>query len=161
MENIFTITTLIFVGATLLNVILQTIKSVMTVKGGKLTAAIMNAVAFGFYTVVIKSIVDIDLTIAVIVTVLGNLVGVWIALTILNKMKKDKLWRITATLKDLDSATVANALEEHGISHTVYVGDGVKVIDIYSKSQGESHLTREILQGKNVKYHVVEIEKTL
>ena len=44
---------IIFIILNIFNVILQTVKSICTVKCGKTVAAIVNAVAFGLYTVVI------------------------------------------------------------------------------------------------------------
>ena len=47
---------LAFCVCQLINVILSTLKSVITIKGGKGLAAISNAVAYGFNTIVIKDI---------------------------------------------------------------------------------------------------------
>ena len=41
---------LIFIVLNILNVIIQTYKSLITIKSGKLAAAIWNAIAYGFYT---------------------------------------------------------------------------------------------------------------
>jgi hypothetical protein len=90
------------------------------------------------------------------------MVGVYIAMWILNKFKKDKVWRITVTMpKYSDSAEVTEELKKYNISNTVYIGDGVKIVDIYSKTQGESSLIKEILSKVKVKYFVTEMEKTL
>ena len=43
---------LVFIGLNIANVIIQTVKSIATVKCGKGVAAIVNAVAYGLYTVV-------------------------------------------------------------------------------------------------------------
>ena len=50
-----------FIIATLINVILSTLKSVITVKGGRMVASITNAIAYGFNTICIKSISDVEL----------------------------------------------------------------------------------------------------
>lgn len=46
---------LIFIALTILNVIIQTIKSIATIKCGKTVASLVNAVAYGLYTYVIFS----------------------------------------------------------------------------------------------------------
>ena len=158
--ELFTLGTLIFVVATFINVILQTIRSILTIKASKWIAASMNAIAFGFYVVVIKLISDYNLLITVPVTVICNLIGVCIAFTIVKKFTKDKIWRITVTLKNTDSGTVTYELNKHNISNTVFIGEGVKIIDIYSKSQGESILIKEILNKIKVKYFITEMDKT-
>ena len=55
------LTIILFFIATLINVILSTLKSVITIKGGRLLASITNAVAYGFNTFIIKMIADVDL----------------------------------------------------------------------------------------------------
>ena len=77
-----------FIIATLINVILSTLKSVITVKGGKVVASIVNAISYGFNTIVIKSISDVELWIAIVVTVAANLVAVYIAHSIIKKFEK-------------------------------------------------------------------------
>ena len=44
---------LIFVGLSIVNVILNTLKTTITVKGGKFAAAMINAITFFVYTYVI------------------------------------------------------------------------------------------------------------
>ena len=41
---------IIFILANTLNVIIQTVKSLCTIKCGKFVAALINALAYGFYT---------------------------------------------------------------------------------------------------------------
>lgn len=52
---------LLFIILQLVNVILSTIKSICTIKCGKFIAALMNAVYFGFYTVIMIYTVNDDL----------------------------------------------------------------------------------------------------
>ena len=68
-----------FVLLNIVNVVIQTIKSLCTVKSGKTVAALVNAVAYGFYTiVVIYMVCDLDLWIKVAVVGGANLIGVFI-----------------------------------------------------------------------------------
>ena len=68
-----------FVLLNIVNVIIQTIKSLCTVKAGKTVAALVNAVAYGFYTIVVVYMVcDLDLWVKVAVVGGANLVGVFI-----------------------------------------------------------------------------------
>ena len=83
-----------FIIATLLKVILSTLKSVITIKGGRVVASVSNAIAYGFNTIVIKSISDVELWVAIVVTMLSNLIGVYIALGIVQKFQKERLWKI-------------------------------------------------------------------
>ena len=52
---------IIFIALNIVNVIIQTVKSLATVKCGKTVAALVNAIAYGLYTVVVVYIVcDLD-----------------------------------------------------------------------------------------------------
>ena len=44
---------ILFIVMSIVNVIIQTVKSIATIKCGKLAAAVINAVAYGLYTYVI------------------------------------------------------------------------------------------------------------
>ena len=101
-----------FFVAQLLNVILSTLKSIITIKGGKRLAAIANAISYGFNTIVIKAIVDVSIEVAIIISVTCNLIGVYFALWITEKMRKDQLWKITATVESDNLEPLLKELEE-------------------------------------------------
>ena len=88
-----------FIILNIFNVILQTVKSICTVKCGKTVAAIVNAVAFGLYTVVIVfTNADLRLMQKVLVVALSNLIGVYIVKWIEEKKRKEMLWKIEFTV---------------------------------------------------------------
>ena len=90
----------VFCICSLVNVILSTLKTLIMVNAGRGSAIIINAVCYGFYTLVVKQLTSVDYMTAVTVTILANIVGVWISYKIMDLFKKDKLWRITVTLKN-------------------------------------------------------------
>ena len=89
-----------FVILNIVNVIIQTIKSLATVKCGKTVASIVNAVAYGLYTVVVVyTVCDLPLWLKVVVVGVANLIGVYVVKLIEEKSRKDKLWKIEATFE--------------------------------------------------------------
>ena len=90
---------ILFIILTIANVIIQTIKSICTIKCGKSIAAIVNAVAYGLYTFVIfyTSADGLSIWWKAILTALANLVGVYLVKLFEEKVRKDKLWRIECT----------------------------------------------------------------
>ena len=57
-----------FVILNIVNVIIQTVKSLATVKCGKTVASIVNAIAYGLYTVVVVyTVCDLPLWLKVVV----------------------------------------------------------------------------------------------
>jgi uncharacterized protein YebE (UPF0316 family) len=90
---------IIFIVANIINVVIQTIKSICTINCGKWTAAWVNALAYGFYTyIVILMSADLPLLSKCIIIGLCNLIGVYVVKAIEEKMAKERLWKIEMTV---------------------------------------------------------------
>ena len=152
-----------FTVATLVNVILSTLKSVITIKGGRCIASITNAISYGFNTVVIKSIGDIELWIAILVSVFSNLIGVYIALTIIKKFEKERLWKITVTVPTESLKNFKTDLHEKDIAFIAYETsyEKYKVVDIFSHGKNESKIIKNTISKYNVKYTINANDGTL
>lgn len=147
---------ILFTIAQLINVILSTLKSVITIKGGKIQAAAISAVTYSFNIIVIKSLQDVNLLIAVGVTILTNLIGVYIGLTIMQKLRKEQLWKITTSLPTLNLIDFKNELNINDISYIDYEtnDEKYKVVDVFSKEKKESKTIKEIFKKYDVKYTI-------
>ena len=147
---------LAFFLATLVNVILSTLKSVITIKGGRVLACVMSAIAYGFNTVVIKMVSDVDMWVAVLSSVVCNLLGVYIGLFITDKMRKEQLWKITVTVPTEKLHDFKADLHAQEIAFVAYETswEKYKVVDIFSKAKPESKKIREIIKKYNVKYTI-------
>lgn len=151
---------IVFCICSLINVILSTLKTLIMVNAGRSSAIIINAVCYGFYTLVVKQLSSVDYVTAVVVTILANIVGVWISYKIMDLFKKDKLWRITVTLKTLEEhSSCVEELTKYNIGFT-RVNDSLS-IDIYSYNQTESAVIKNILSNYKHKYFIQEMAKSL
>ena len=153
---------IIFTVCSLVNVILSTMKTILTVRSTKVVASVINAVTYGFYAIVVKQLASLDLTVTVIVTIATNLIGVYISMWLMDKMKKDCLWKISVTTKD---KSIAKKIENFDIEYTLspiqYKKETYYSIEIFSKNQKDSSIIKNILNEYKVKYNVTEITKTL
>ena len=153
---------IIFTVCSLVNVILSTMKTILTVRSTKIVASVINAVTYGFYAIVVKQLASLDLTVTVIVTIATNLIGVYISMWIMDKMKKDCLWKISVTTKD---KSIVKKIENFDIEYTLspiqYKKETYYSIEIFSKNQKDSTIIKNILNEYKVKYNVTEITKTL
>ena len=153
---------IIFTVCSLVNVILSTMKTILTVRSTKVVASIINAVTYGFYAIVVKQLASLDLTITVIVTIATNLIGVYLSMWLMDKMKKDCLWKISITTKD---KSIVKKIENFDIEYTLspiqYKKEIYYSIEIFSKNQKDSTIIKNILNEYKVKYNVTEITKTL
>ena len=154
---------IVFCICQLINVILSTLKSVITIKGGKGLAAISNAVAYGFNTIVIKVIADVDMWIAVIISICSNLIGVYFALWLTEKMRKDQLWKITVTVPADNYDSLISGLKEYDISFISYETSSSKyrVLDVFSKHKSTSKIIKDIFKHYDVKYTISANNGTL
>ena len=151
---------LVFVVCSLVNVILSTLKTLIMVNAGRGSAIIINAVCYGFYTLVVKQLTSVDYITAVVVTILANIIGVWISYKIMDLFKKDKLWRITVTLKSKKALEECiKNLEKYSIGFTPI--EKTNSIDIYSYNQKESAIIKNILGNYDYKYFIQEMAKSL
>lgn len=150
----------VFIICSLVNVILSTLKTLIMVNAGRNSAIIINAVCYGFYTLVVKQLTSVDYVTAVLVTIGANIVGVWISYKIMDLFKKDKIWRITVTLKnDAEMKFCIGQLERYNIGYVAI--EKTNSIDIYSYTQQESTIIKNILSNYKHKYFIQEMAKSL
>lgn len=64
------------------NVFLHIGRSILVIKGGKLTASIANCITYTFSAIVVKFISESDLTTAMIVAATTNFAGCYIAMLV-------------------------------------------------------------------------------
>ena len=153
---------LVFIGLNIANVIIQTVKSIATVKCGKGVAAIVNAVAYGLYTVVtVYLMCELSLGLKALIVALCNLVGVYVVKWCEEKARKDKLWKIEATVfapytKSLHLDLTA---EEIPCNYIPKIGKW-SVFNIYCDTQEKSKKVKVLLDKYEAKYFVSET-KTL
>lgn len=151
-----------FIVLNVVNVILQTVRSIATVKYGKGMAAIINAIAFGLYTIVtVYTMCDLPLMLKAGIVAVCNLVGVWVVKWLEEKARKDKLWKVEATVvKDL-LYKVNEELDNKNIPHNCLNTTGdYGIYNIFCATQAESAEVKTILDKYNAKYFVSE-SKTL
>ena len=147
-----------FIIFNILNVIIQTVKSIATVKCGKVVAAVVNALAYGLYTyIVILTMCELSTITKAVIVALCNLVGVYVVKMFEEKARKDKLWEVKTTVyadytenlhKDLDTKNIPHNYIENVGKYTIF--------NIYCETQHESAEVKKILDYYNAKYFVSE-----
>ena len=151
-----------FVIFNILNVIIQTVKSIATIKCNKWVASLVNAVAYGLYTyIVVLTVCELSLWVKMLVVALANLVGVFVVKLIEEKSRKDKLWKVEATIPTLWKDRVIADLKFEDLTFNYIEGIGhYTLFNIYCETQTESAKAKKILDYHQAKYFVSE-SKTL
>ena len=141
----------------ILNVIIQTVKSLATVKCGKTVAAIVNAIAYGLYTVVVVyTVCDLPLWLKVVVVGSCNLVGVFAVKLGEEKMRRDRLWKVELTVRNYKAVDFENDLIKFNIPYNVIKLDRWTLFNIYCATQKDSAFVRDIADRYKAKYFVTE-----
>ena len=151
---------ILFIVMNIINVVIQTIKSIATIKCGKWGAAIVNAIAYGLYTyIVVLTMCDIDLLTKCLIVAGANFVGVYVVKFFEEKARKDKLWKVEATIPAKYQGAVHFDLKD--IPHNYIEGVGnYTLFNFYCATQAESAKVRDIINQYEAKYFVSE-SKTL
>lgn len=150
---------ILFFAFQLINVALNTIKTIIMHKEQKVPSALINAITYGFYTIiVVMTASDLPLWLTISITIITNLIGVYVSMWVLEKIKKDSLWEIVATVKynKCTLAKIAWTLEQYGIAfNMVDTWDKTEtVFHIYSQNQKQSAIIKELLDKYGAKYIV-------
>ena len=147
---------ILFIILNIINVIVQTAKSIITVKGNKYVAAVVNAIAYGFYTVVvIYMLCDLPLFTKAFIVALCNLVGVFVVKFIEEKSRKTKLWKIELTIPtpytrivDQSLATIPHSYQVLSPKHCIFT--------FYCASEEETLKVKEVVDKYKARYFVTE-----
>lgn len=151
----------IFIVLNAINVVIQTIKSLCTINSGKTVAALVNALAYGFYTVVVIYMVcDLPLMWKVLIVGACNFVGVFLVKLVEEKMRKDKLWKVEATVKPTEAEAIKSFCKSFDVPFSYIDIEKYVIFNFYCATQKESALIKDVLNNHNAKYFVSE-SKTL
>ena len=150
-------TILLFALCTAVNVILSTIKSILTVKGGKLSASFINAITYGFYSyvIVLTSADGMPIWLKMAITAICNFIGVYLVKWIEEKARKDKLWKVELTVPTKYTNTIDFDL--HDVPHSyIELSDKHTLFNFYCATQKESAKVKAIANRYEAKYFVAE-----
>ena len=150
-------TILLFALCTAVNVILSTIKSILTVKGGKLSASFINALTYGFYSyvIVLTSADCMPIWLKMAITAVCNFIGVYLVKWIEEKARKDKLWKVELTVPTKYTNIIDFDL--HDVPHSyIKLSDKHTLFNFYCATQKESAKVKVIANQYEAKYFVAE-----
>ena len=151
---------LLFTVATIINIILSTIRSLCTIKGGKMISAITNAVCYGFYPLIVMLTAKDTVSIItnMVITAIANFVCVYAIKLIEEKARKDKLWKVEMAIPVMYADKVIEKLKsiEHFIPFNYnYLGKWC-VFNCYCDKQSQTAVVKELAKEFNGKISAYE-----
>ena len=155
---------LLFTALTIVNVIIQTVKSLCTVRCSTLVSASVNAIAYGLYTFVIffTTAGGMSLWLKAIITAVANFFGVYIANYLFSKLfAKEVRWKVEISIPKEEAEQfkrdlVANNLDYYNCGN---FEDWV-ALAVFCPDKKASECLKELLPD-TVKYNIVESVKRL
>lgn len=137
-----------------INVVLSTMKTILTVKANKHVAMLINTLTYTFYSGVVKLLTDQPMVVVLVVTAVTNMLGVYLAMYILEKIRKDVLWKVEVTVKNEVAEELHNKMAD--VPHS-YIEVGKNTLfNFYCETQKESAKVKEVVKHYNAKYFVAE-----
>lgn len=156
-------TIIVFTICSLINVMLSTVKTIVMYKKNILSSALVNAITYGFYTVIVVLMAGGEMPLGwkILLTALTNFVGVALSMMIMRKLEKDKLWKVEATVIYIRKDDVCDMLNKAKVPYNYIDGVGkYTLFNIFCSTQQQSAAVKEILKAYDAKYFVSE-SKTL
>lgn len=154
---------ILFIVLNIANVILQTAKSICTVKCGKLVAAIANAVAYGLYTVVIVyTVCNLPLWEKILVVAVANFIGVYVVKMVEQKLEKEKLWKVelAVPIASHDAQDIHHVLELREIPNNWITLGSWNIFNCYCMTKHQTEICQSIakdLHGKISAYQAAPL----
>lgn len=152
---------ILFIVLNIVNVILQTVKSIATIKCGKTMAALINAIAYGIYTIVlVYTNADFPLYQKVLVVAFSNLIGVFVVKYIEELNRKAKLWKIEFTVKSKDVEQIIELLTAAKVPYNcLSTTNDYYMINAFCQTKNESEAVINIIQKFHAKFFVSETKE--
>ena len=148
----------VFFGLSIVNVVFATIKSLVTINGGKMTASLISGGYFAFYNIMmVYTVADFPMWQKCVITFVCNVVGVFVVKWGEEKARKDKLWKVEATINEPYKESLINDLKKADLPFNYIEGVGKYVLfNIYCPTQAESKAVKGLLDFHKAKYFVTE-----
>jgi hypothetical protein len=154
LATIFSITTLYFFIISLINVVLSSTKSICAIRYGRGINIFANVVAYSFYTIVVKQTAELPIEITVISTAIANALGVWISYAILDRLQKDRLWKLEVVVSKVHTEALHEELKD--IPHN-YIEIGPRALfNFYCGTKTETSAVIKQCKKYNGKFFAVE-----
>lgn len=155
---------LLFTALTIVNVILQTIKSLCTVRCPSIVSASVNAVAYGLYTFVIffTTADGMPLWMKAAITAVANFFGVYVANFLFDKIfTKIVRWKVEVSVPNSSAITFHQQLSENNYEFYVCGYSSTwKAYAVFCATKAQSELLKKIMPSE-AKYNIVECVKHL
>ena len=148
---------LVFVGLSIVNVVFSTVRSIVTINGSKTVASLLSGGYFAFYNIMmIYTVADFPMWQKCVITFVCNVVGVYLVKWGEEKSRKDKLWKVEATIDKAEFETNKELLDLFKVPHNYIDIEKYVILNFYCADKKQSEIVKGLLDEMNAKYFVAE-----
>lgn len=155
---------LVFCALSLVNVIIQTIKSLCTIKSSTFVSACVNALAYGFYVYIIffTNADGLSLLGKAIITACANFTGVYIANFLFNHIfTSDVKWKVEISIPEHLINEFEEGLKKNKLPYYICGNNlGWKVFAVFCQTKLQSDKLKAIIPQEAM-YNIAECIKRL
>jgi hypothetical protein len=149
-----------FCAVSIINVIIQTIKSILTVKRGVFVPALISGIAYGINPIVVMyTVCELPLELKCLVFLLTNFAGVAIVKFFEKKFEKDKLWKFEATIDKEHFKNLLADCKHNDLSFLFIDINKYYSFHVYCATREESTKVKNILKKYDAKIFIIESQK--
>ena len=146
-----------FIILSIVNVIFSTIRSIVTINGSKIMASLISGGYFAFYNIMmIYTVADFPMGQKCVLTFVCNVVGVFLVKWGEEKARKEKLWKVEATVKHAEAEAIKQSCKVLNVPFSYIDIDKYVIFNFYCATQAQSALIKGVLNNHNAKYFVSE-----
>lgn len=146
-----------FVILSIVNVIFSTVRSITTIKSGKLVASLISGGYYAFYNIMLLyTVAEFPMWQKCVITFGCNLIGVYVVKLIEEKLRKDRLWKVEFTTNAKNTARIDNYLKKLEIPHNYIEVGRHTIFNCYCATQKESAEVKTLIQKTGSKYFASE-----
>ena len=152
----------LFCVLSIVNVIIQTIKSICTIKCGTWVAGLANFVAYGINPImVVLTVCELPLITKCIVSAITNLIGVVVVKTIEKKLEKDKLWKVEVTVRKELFRSILHTCQKEDLNFNYIDINKYYLFNFYCPTKEESIKIKSLLKKYDAKYFAIESQRLI
>ena len=146
-----------FIILSIINVIFSTIRSIITINGSKIMASLISGGYFAFYNIMmIYTVADFPMWQKCVITFVCNVVGVFLVKWGEEKARKEKLWKVEATVKHAEAEAIKQSCKVLNVPFSYIDIDKYVIFNFYCATQAQSALIKGVLNNHSAKYFVSE-----
>lgn len=153
---------IIFTIATVVNVVLSTIRSLCTIKCGKWLSALSNAICYGFYPLIVMLTAKdtVSIVVNMVITAAANFICVWLIKYVEERVRKDKMWKFECTILKNELSRLQELLKLgfYDIPYNYIDIEKYYIVNFYCATQQQINDIQNLFKQCNfkVKYFVSE-----